>query len=170
MRTIIVSILALVMLSACSVPGGKEVNDPDNSSGIFDPNTPVEVTPVDGDFTTLPSDGKSGPFSPQIGDAGLSIGNVYLDSAELLILESFPIQVNLYISGNLPTPCDQLRVKVNDPDSSNRIYIEIYSVSNPDTMCVQVLQPFDTNISLGSFTPGLYKVYLNGEMIGEFDS
>jgi hypothetical protein len=37
-------------------------------------------------------------------------------------------------------------------------------------MCVQVLQPFDTNISLGSFTPGLYKVYLNGEMIGEFDS
>jgi hypothetical protein len=170
MRTIIVSILALVMLSACSVPGGKEVNDPDNSSGIFDPDTPVEVTPVDGDFTTLPSDGKSGPFSPQIGDAGLSIGNVYLDSAELLILESFPIQVNLYISGNLPTPCDQLRVKVNDPDSSNRIYIEIYSVSNPDTMCVQVLQPFDTNISLGSFTPGLYKVYLNGEMIGEFDS
>lgn len=170
MRTIIVSILALVMLSACSVPGGKEVNDPDNSSGIFDPNTPVEVTPVDGDFTTLPSDGKSGPFSPQIGDAGLSIGNVYLDSAELLILESYPIQVNLYISGNLPTPCDQLRVKVNDPDSSNRIYIEIYSVSNPDTMCVQVLQPFDTNISLGSFTPGLYKVYLNGEMIGEFDS
>ena len=170
MRTIIVSILALVMLSACSVPGGKEVNDPDNSSGIFDPDTPVEVTPVDGDFTTLPSDGKSGPFSPQIGDAGLSIGNVYLDSAELLILESYPIQVNLYISGNLPTPCDQLRVKVNDPDSSNRIYIEIYSVSNPDTMCVQVLQPFDTNISLGSFTPGLYKVYLNGEMIGEFDS
>jgi len=170
MRTIIVSILALVMLSACSVPGGKEVNDPDNSSGIFDPDTPVEVTPVDGDFTTLPSDGKSGPFSPQLGDAGLSIGNVYLDSAELLILESFPIQVNLYISGNLPTPCDQLRVKVNDPDSSNRIYIEIYSVSNPDTMCVQVLQPFDTNISLGSFTPGLYKVYLNGEMIGEFDS
>jgi hypothetical protein len=170
MRTIIVSILALVMLSACSVPGGKEVNDPDNSSGIFDPDTPVEVTPVDGDFTTLPSDGKSGPFSPQLGDAGLSIGNVYLDSAELLILESFPIQVNLYISGNLPPPCEQLRVKVNDPDSSNRIYIEIYSVSNPDTMCVQVLQPFDTNISLGSFTPGPYKVYLNGEMIGEFDS
>jgi hypothetical protein len=135
-----------------------------------DPDTPVEVTPVDGNFTTLPADGNSGAFSPQKGDAGLSIGNVYLDSAELLILESYPLQVNRYISGNLPTPCNELRVKLNDPDTNNRIYIEIYSVSNPDTMFVQVLQPFDTNISLGSFSPGHYKVYLNGELIGEFDS
>jgi hypothetical protein len=170
MQTLIASILALVMLSACSVPGGKEVTGPDNPSGIEDPNAPIDVTPGDGDFTTLPADGNSGAFSPQKGDAGLSIGNVYLDSAELLILESYPIQVNLYISGNLPTPCNELRVKVNDPDTNNRIYIEIYSVSNPDTMCVQVLQPFDTNISLGSFSPGHYKVYLNGELIGEFDS
>lgn len=170
MRTIIVSLLTLVMLSACSIPGGKEVTGPDDPSGILNPNTPVEVTPVDGDFNTLPADENSGSFSPQKGDAGLSIGNVYMDSAELLILESYPIQVNLYISGNLPTPCNQLRVKVNDPDASNRIYIEVYSVSNPDTICVQVLQPFDTTISLGSFSPGHYKVYLNGEMIGEFDS
>lgn len=170
MRTIIVSILALVMLSACSVPGGTEVAGPDNPSGILDPNTPVEVTPVDGDFTTLPADGKSGSFSPQPGDAGQSIGNVYLDSFELLILESYPIQVNLYLSGNLPTPCDQLRVKINDPDEGNRIFVEIYSVSDPDKMCIQVLEPFDTTISLGSFTPGHYEVYLNGEMVGEFDS
>lgn len=172
MRPIIISTLLLVLLSACSAPG--EISTPPavpiTEIPVVDPNTPVEVTPNDGNFTTLPEGGTSGSFSPKFGDAGLSIGNAYLDSSELLILESYPIQVNLYISGNLPTPCSQLRVKVNDPDMEKRIYIEVYSVSDPDKMCVQVLQPFDTNISLGSFSPGHYKVYVNGELSGEFDS
>lgn len=172
MRTIFMSILVLLLLSACSTPGDSNTPPipPVNETLVVDPNTPVEVTPIDGDFTALPAGGSSGPFAPQPGDAGLSIGNVYLESTELLILESYPIQVNLYISGNLPTPCNQLRVMINDPDMDNRIYIDVYSVSDPDKMCVQVLEPFDSTISLGSFSPGHNEVYVNGELIGEFDS
>lgn len=170
MRIIMMSLLAVLLLSSCSLPGSSVTNPGNGGSSTGDPNAPVQVTPADGDYTTLPADGSSNIFLPQPGDAGLSVGGVYLDSAELLILESYPVQVNLYLSGNLPTPCHQLRVRVNDPDTENRIFVDVYSMSNPDTMCVQVLEPFDTTFSLGSFAPGHYEVYVNGELIGEFDS
>ncbi len=168
MRTIIMSMVMLFLMSACGTTGNG--NNPANSTPVIDPNAPVDVTPIDGNFTTLPADDDPILPAPQPVDAGLSIGNAYLESTDLLILESYPIQVNLYLSGNLPTPCHHLRVKINDPDKDNRIYVDVYSVSNPETMCTQVLEPFDTTVSLGSFSPGHYEVYVNGEMIGEFDS
>jgi hypothetical protein len=63
-----------------------------------------------------------------------------------------------------------LRVAVSDPDELNRINIEVYSVADADVICVQVLEPFEETVSLGSFASGTYQVYINGEEIGEFDS
>jgi inhibitor of cysteine peptidase len=122
-----------------------------------------------------PTDGSvPGPstsdYLPQAGDSNFSRGNVFIDSIDMLIMESYPIQVGLVLKGSLPTPCNQLRVVVNPPDEQNRIQIEAYSVIDPAQMCVQVLEPLDANIMLGSFPTGHYSVWVNGEMAGEFDS
>jgi hypothetical protein len=110
------------------------------------------------------------PFSPQAGDNELTRGNAYLNEAGLIIRESFPPQISLAISGDLPTPCNQLRVDIDAPDQENKITVDLYSVIDPDRMCVQVLKPFEESIDLGTFPAGHYTVWINDEMVGEFDT
>lgn len=98
-------------------------------------------------------------------------GPLYISSAELLIMESFPIQVRLHVTGDLPTPCHRFQAEVSQPDAENRIDVNIYSLSNPELMCAQVLQPFDESVSIpmSGRPDGTYSVYLNGELIGQFE-
>jgi hypothetical protein len=110
------------------------------------------------------------PLSPKPGDSNFTESTVFVSEAELLIRESFPPQIALRLRGELPTPCHQLRVKIEEPDAENRIHVETYSIVNPDLACVQVTKPFEENVNLGTFPSGHYTVWLNGEMIGEFDS
>ena len=109
-------------------------------------------------------------FSPKPGDGALDRGNLYIETADLLTMESFPLQFALQLTGNLPTPCNQLRLKVSPPDADKRIDIEAYTVIDPGMMCTQVLKPFEANLPLGSFPAGHYTLWLNGEKISEFDA
>lgn len=97
-------------------------------------------------------------------------GAVYIDSADLLIMESYPVQVALHIVGNLPTPCHEFRSEVAQPDDQNRIFITAWSDADPAAMCAQVLQPFDTSVSIpmSGAADGTYRVWLNGKEVGEF--
>jgi hypothetical protein len=110
------------------------------------------------------------PYAPRPGDSALLRGKVYLESTDLLIMESFPIQVALNLKGSLPTPCHQLRAQVSDPDAGNRIAVEVYSLSDPGEVCIQVLEPFEASLPLGSFPAGHYTLTVNGEQVGEFDA
>lgn len=107
---------------------------------------------------------------PQKGDKLLDKGTFFLDDAGLLLLESFPVQVNLMISGNLPTPCHQLRVSIAEPDAEKRIVVEVYTLVDPNIICIQVLEPYEATLPLGSFPGGHYSVWVNGILAGEFDS
>jgi len=109
-------------------------------------------------------------FLPEPGDSNFSRGNVFIDSSDLLIMESYPVQIALVLKGALPTPCNQLRVVASPPDEQNRIQVEVYSVIDPAQTCIQVLEPLDVNVGLGSFPTGHYSVWVNGEMVGEFDA
>jgi hypothetical protein len=125
--------------------------------------TPATTKPsMDG-----PPETTSTPFPA---DSNPLRGNVYLDSTELLTLESFPLQFTLVFKGNLPTPCHQLHVEVGPPDADNRINVDVYSVVQTDMACVQVLEPFEQNLPLGSFPAGHYTLWVNGELIAEFDA
>jgi hypothetical protein len=109
-------------------------------------------------------------YRPEPGDSGFTRGEAFIDSSDLLIMESNPIQVALALKGNLPTPCNKLRVVASPPDEQNRIQVEVYSVIDPDQMCAQVLEPFEANVNLGSFPSGHYIVWVNEEKVGEFDA
>ena len=110
------------------------------------------------------------PFSPRPEDKNLTRGNVYLKEASLVIRESFPPQVSLTVQGDLPTPCHQLRADTGTPDAENRIEVDLYTVSDPNKVCAQVLEPFEASIDLGTFPTGHYTVWVNGKMAGEFDT
>jgi hypothetical protein len=89
-------------------------------------------------------------------------------SSSILILETYPVQAMLELAGYLPTPCHRLQVEVAEPDNENRIYVEVYSLTDPNMECIQVLKDFNESILLGKFTTGSYTVWLNGENVGEF--
>lgn len=97
-------------------------------------------------------------------------GQVYLSEAALLIMESYPVQVAIQLTGDLPTPCHTLGAKIAAPNAENEIHVEIFSEAAADVMCVQVLQPFEERISLPmeGQPDGIYRVFLNGEPLGEF--
>jgi hypothetical protein len=131
------------------------------------PDTAVTSPPED----VMPTNQQnSNPFAPRPGDEKLTRGNVYLNEASLVIRESYPPQISLSLKGDLPTPCNELRVKIDSPNHENKIMLDVYSLIDPDKVCIQVLKPFQEYIDLGTFATGHYSVWVNGEMAGEFDS
>jgi len=128
-----------------------------------DPDRPVSDAPGGGGDAAQ-------PYAPQPGDSRLTRGSVYLDAVDVLVAESYPVQIFVALRGSLPTPCHQLRAQINPPDTENRIVIDVYSVAEPDAICVQMLQGFEANLALGSFPTGHYTVWVNGDQRGEFDS
>ena len=112
----------------------------------------------------------AGDYTPKPGDSELMRGTVFLDSTDLLTMESYPLQFMLVLKGNLPTPCHALRVAVSKPDAQSKIAVDVYSVTDPDTACIQVLEPFEANVPLGSFPAGNYTVWVNGELVAEFQA
>ena len=111
-------------------------------------------------------DSPPAPWEPAPGDENLVRGEVSIKGQDVLVQESFPPQFVLKLSGALPTPCHQLRVKVNDPDPQNQIQVEVYALAKPDEICVQMLEPFEESIPLGSYTSGEYTVLVNGTQAG----
>jgi hypothetical protein len=109
----------------------------------------------------------SPPWEQQPGDDKLQRGNVYLDSQQILTLESFPPQFMLELKGNLPTPCHKLRVKVNPPDENQQIQVEVYSLANPAEICIQVLEAFQVSVPLKDLSSGVYQVLVNQQPAGE---
>lgn len=61
-------------------------------------------------------------------------------------------------------------MNINSPDAENKIFIEVYTVYNPDLHCIQVVKPFEETIELGTFPSGHYTVWVNEAKITEFDS
>lgn len=136
------------------------------------PDAPVVVLP-DATAKPEPSPAVQEPqpsLPPKNEDAALLRASAYVQSAELVSLESYPPRVVLKLRGNLPTPCHQLRTEIKPPDAENRIEVDVYSVVDPDQICIQVLAAFESNLELGSFPAGHYSVWVNGKKVGEFDA
>jgi len=109
-------------------------------------------------------------YFPKEIDSKLSRSIVYLDSIQINVMESYPLQFSLQMLGSLPTPCHQLRVNITPPDKDKRILIDVYSIVNPENMCVEMLEDFDVTIPLGSFPSGHYSIWVDGSQVSEFDS
>ncbi len=130
---------------------------------------------ANGDYTVRVNGELLGQFvasyAPQPGDEKLSRGEVSLDMASTQLVTSGKEsnEPAVVLSGELPDPCHQLRIVVSPPDNQKKINVEVYSVFDPQTMCIMVIQPFQVTVPLGSYPSGHYSVYVNGQLLGEFD-
>jgi hypothetical protein len=94
---------------------------------------------------------------------------VYIDTQEILTLESFPPRFQLHVIGSLPTQCHKLRSVVYEPDEQNQIHVQIFSWVDPDVACARVPQALDASIPLGSYASGSYRVFVNGAEVGQIN-
>lgn len=162
MKRLFYTLLTLTLVLAACAPAADSNDAPVSYPNVSYPNTSYpnsEENPA-----AMPIQ----DYAPQPGDAALTRENVYLESTDLLTLESFPLQFMLQLKGNLPTPCNALRVVVSPPDADNKVLVDVYSVIDSNKVCAQVIQPFDVNIPLGSFSAGAYTLWVNGEQVAEF--
>ena len=157
MKRLIPILLLLTLLAACAPNASNSDQPTSNPDEPVSSDEPVPPLKFDDTF-------------PRPADKNLLRENIYVESTELLTMESYPLQFMLTVAGNLPTPCNQLRVDVRPPDADNKILVEVYSLVAPDSMCTEVLQPFSQNIPLGSFPTGHYTIWINGEKVAEFDA
>jgi hypothetical protein len=174
--------LVPALLTACAGPA--DTPEPTSSKPTAQPSLvekPAVVEPslgstepspdstVPSPSTPLPDDSLVTDWLPKPDDEILHRGNAFVQKSDLLTLESFPPQFVLMLEGTLPTPCNQLRVRVPAPDTENRIHVEVYSVSNPDQMCIQILAPFTARVPLEGLGSGKYTVSVNGQEVGSIE-
>jgi hypothetical protein len=95
-------------------------------------------------------------------------GEVWITAADLRIMESYPIQVMLDVSGEKPTSCHEVFWTVEDTGVA--IEIDMISQIAADQVCAQAIAEFSIAVPLGSWADESREVFLNGESVRSFDS
>jgi len=107
--------------------------------------------------TTAPSQ------EPTAVEGGVITGEAMVEDIEILLLESFPIQVLVVAQGNLPDSCTEIAETTVEQDG-NTFRVTITTSRPADAMCAQALVPFEERISLDvvGLPAGVYTVNING--------
>ena len=91
-----------------------------------------------------------------------TMGFAPVEEIEIVILESFPVQVQVIARGNLPDPCTEI-FEVLQERKENTFFVAIKTY-RPPGFCIQVLAPFEEIIPLEVYglPAGTYIVDVNG--------
>ncbi len=86
-------------------------------------------------------------------------GTAYIDSLEVRILESYPVQVHAVIRGKLADACSRID-EVRQSRQNSTFHLNLVVSRPPDQMCAQVLTPFEQVVPLDvrGLAPGNYEV------------
>jgi len=167
------SLLIMILLTALTLAGCSDIENifpktypPSETKEAISPESPKGEVP---DLATYPGPISQEPpdWQPQPSDAILTQGEALIENSELLVLEIYPPQYMLSLKGNLPTPCHQLRIHIPDPDEKGQIMVQVYSVVNPNEICIQVLEPFEVTVPLEVVSGNNYSIWVNSELVGE---
>jgi len=186
-HTLLLSIVTLLLsaftgpvsVAPVGVTGYQDVSSPIISTSVAYTGQAIEAsTPSTSIYSTSSTSTTAGPslsassYAPQPGDARLTRDKVFLDfaSSGLVFGKTLPLQVIVQFKGYMSDPCHQLRIVQQPASSRNRISLDVYSVFDPTTSCITRIQPFEVFYPLGSFKAGHYQVYVNGQLLGEFDA
>lgn len=168
MRRTLALALIVVLLVACG--GGDTAAGPESTTTLptdttIDPDDPVDSGGDEPVTDPLPPGEVPNPRPPIPGSTD---GEVTITGTDLLIMESFPIQVSLWVEGEKPTPCHEIFWTAED--TGDAIEIMMISQVNPDQSCAQVIEPFAISVPLGSWADESRDVILNEVEVGSFDS
>ncbi len=84
-----------------------------------------------------------------------------IERAETLVLESYPMQLRLHVSGYQQDGC-RVPVQTLVARDGNTITVSIFRELPPDAICTQVIMAYEDTVTLGSdFTSGHYTIRVN---------
>jgi len=94
--------------------------------------------------------------------------SAFVETADALILESFPLQVNIRITGNLPDGCTMI-YQTESKQVGNLFNVKILTLREKEAMCTQALVPFEISVPLDvlGLPAGTYQVMVY-DVITEF--
>ena len=112
----------------------------------------------------VPVDSSSTPVSPPTGEETFRSHTV-IDKVDALLLESFPVQIHLRVTGYQSDGCDY-PVQVEQRREGNAVFVEIYRELPLAVACPAVLREYEATIALeGGFEPGTYTIHVNDQVI-----
>jgi len=137
---ILISITLIILISGCSCQKPVVSNGSENTSG-----------------NQTPSPGENNEEEFMIGVASV-------DNVQVLIMESFPVQVSVEATGYLPDGCTNIG-NVTTTKDGNTFYVEIGTIRPRDALCTQALVPFTRSVPLDVYglEKGVYNVDVNGK-------
>jgi pimeloyl-ACP methyl ester carboxylesterase len=142
-RKLLLSVLVLtLLLTSC----GRPTASPTPTEVVPQPTATIEPTP-----------------EPTTVEGGVITKEAMVESIEILLLESFPIQVHVVARGNLPDSCTEIS-EITEERDENTFRVIITTSRPADAMCAQVLVPFEEVIALDvvGLPAGVYTVNVNG--------
>lgn len=122
-KSIIVLTLSVIILAACQ------------SNPVIEPNPDTPVSS---------NDPIEEPISKDL--EGLQ-QNVYVDEIQILIMESFPVQVRVNVMGNLPDGCTTIVGSKAEMINNSTFELSIFTERPADMMCTMALVPFEESIN-----------------------
>ena len=163
-------LLLTLLLSACqaaSTGAGTATSIAPGTDGApisYPPATQaVAETPVQGIVEMV--DGY--PVMP--GDENKAAGAFFMERAELRPKENDSAKTDLFVAGQMPTSCNEIRAFVNPPDENKVLAVRVYSVSDKDKVCTQALVAYEGVVATFNEIPaGTYMVTVNDNQVGEF--
>lgn len=156
-QLLIVFVLLALALSACSGLAGDEPAASDDR--------PVggEVEPTQDPNEPVSSDDPTPTAEPTTEPGEILIGDATVESLDILILESFPVQVHLQVSGYLGDGCTELGA-IDTVRAGDTFNVTIHTERPADAICTQQLVAFEETIPLDvqGLEAGTYTVNVNG--------
>jgi len=136
---ILISVALIILISGCSCQTTIVSNESENTS--------ENQTP-----------------SPGVNNEEFITGVASISNVQVLVLESFPVQVNVEATGYLPDGCTTIGNTTARKDG-NTFYVEIGTIRPRDALCTQALVPFTKSVSLDVYglEKGVYNVDVNGK-------
>jgi inhibitor of cysteine peptidase len=109
------------------------------------------------------------PPAAQTPSGGTIHGEAIVDEIDILILESFPVQISVVARGNLPDGCTEIDEIIRQREEQT-FNVTITTVRPADAMCTEALVPFEETFSLDVYglPAGVYRVDVNG-ITGTFE-
>jgi inhibitor of cysteine peptidase len=91
------------------------------------------------------------------------IGLALIESIEILILESFPVQVHVRIKGILGDSCTSLH-QITQTRVENTFTITVTTTRPTDAVCADIITQFEETVALDVYglPAGTYTVDVNG--------
>ena len=90
---------------------------------------------------------------------------ILIDDVTVNVMESFPMQISLDITGSIQDGCD-FPVVIKELIGENTITVNIYREIPGEVFCPMVIQPYSETIVLnGTFESGQYTIVVNDQVI-----